>query len=254
MRKPLLQRLYGLFQSHLGMNFTRIHPRVTRRLYRGDASVRDCDGSCCHGGAMVSIEERDRVLNHADIVLEAMTSRGRRDVGRWFDRRLTWDTDFTAGWTTGTRVQDKACIFLRKDRLCALQVAGEKHLGSSYALKPSVCLLWPLCIQDGALEVGYAWFTKRRECCAPLNRGGTRTVLQVMRPDERRMAEMARPGVSRRGGPPPPREACPKRAAMVPCPVAAAPEPQAPSTDGSRAAGSAAPGSSAASPRRREGS
>jgi Fe-S-cluster containining protein len=242
MKKTLLARLYETFREHLGLNFTRIHPRVTRKMFLGRTSVRNCDGTCCHGGATVSVDERDRVLAHADLVLPEMTSRGRNDVSRWFDRRLTWDTDFTAGWTSGTRVIDKACIFLRGDRLCALQVAGEKHLGSSYALKPSVCLLWPLCIQDGALEVGYAWFTKRQECCAPVSRGGERTILQVMRPDENRMSEMTRPDVSRGGGPPRPRAACPR------------PEPPVPrgiSTSGaSRSAGSPPRGSIAASPRK----
>lgn len=254
MRKTLLQRLYDIFQAHLGLNLRSIHPRVVRPLFQAGASVTHCDGSCCHGGTTVSLQERDRVLAHADIVREAMTSRGRHDVGRWFDRRLTWDDDFTAGWTTGTRVQDKACIFFRKDRLCALQVAGEKHLGSSYALKPAVCLLWPLCIQDGKLEVGYAWYTKRRECCAPIRSRGERTILQVMRPDERRIAGMARPDVSRRGGPPPPRAACPRPPAVSSRPVRVLEGTTAPSTDGSRAAGSAGPGSCAASPRRREGS
>lgn len=236
MRKVLLARLFETFRDHLGLNFTRIHPRVTRKLFLRRASVRHCDGTCCHGGATVSVDERDRVLDHADIVLPEMTSRGRREVSRWFDRRLAYDTDFTAGWTSSTRVQDKACIFLRSDRLCALQVAGEKHLGSSYALKPSVCLLWPLCIQDGALEVGYAWFTKRRECCAPVSRGGERTILQVMLPDEIRMAEMARPRISRGGGPPPARSECPKREAI----------------SESRPAGSPPPGSIAASQKRQE--
>src|SRR5688572_13027834 len=121
MKSTLLSRLYGIFSSHLGLNFTRIHPRVTLKMFQADASVRQCDGRCCLGGAMVSVDERDRVLAHADIVRAEMTSRGRHDPSRWFDRRLIFDTDFTSGWTTGTKVMDGACVFLREDRLCALQ-------------------------------------------------------------------------------------------------------------------------------------
>ena len=55
---------------------------------------------------------------------------------------------------------DGACVFLRDDRLCALHVAGEKELGTPFKLKPAICLLWPLCVVDGELDVGYASFTQ----------------------------------------------------------------------------------------------
>ncbi|HKY31916.1 MAG TPA: DUF3109 family protein [Candidatus Polarisedimenticolia bacterium] len=212
----LLPRLLGVLRDHLGLNLQKIHPRVTRRLYAGRATVRHCDGTCCRGGATVSVAERDRVLRHADIVSAAMTSPARRDPSRWFSRRLSFDADFTAGWTTWTRVADGACVFYRSDGLCALQVAGSERLGSPFALKPSVCLLWPLCIQDRTLEVGYAWFTRRKECCAPVKVGGRRTILEVMGSDERLIAQMSRPENSRGGGPPGPRGARPPEPPCAP--------------------------------------
>src|SRR5262245_54050521 len=115
MKSTLLSRLYAIFSANLGLNFTHIHPRVTRKLFRADASVRQCDGRCCLGGATVSVDERDRVLANAGIVGPEMTSRGRHDPSRWFDRRLVYDHDFTSGWTTGTKVMDGACVFLRED-------------------------------------------------------------------------------------------------------------------------------------------
>src|SRR5262249_55568377 len=105
------------------------------------------------------------------------------------------------GRSASTRVIDGACVFYRDDGLCALQTAGEKELSNPYALKPAVCLLWPLAVQDRTLEVGYAWYTRRQECCAPV-RSGSRSILQVVRPDERLIRTLSRPGCSRGGGPP----------------------------------------------------
>lgn len=199
--RPSFSRLYAVIRDHLGLNVEGINGRVTRKIFVRGASVRRCNGACCRGGTTVSVDERDRILANAEVVASAMTSRARRSPSRWFERRTEADRDFTAGRTTNTRVLDGACVFYRDDGLCALQVAGRKDLGSPYALKPAVCLLWPLCVQDGELEVGYAWFTRRRECCAPVHRG-VKTILDVVVPDERLIRAMARPGNSRGGGPP----------------------------------------------------
>jgi len=193
-------RLRQVIRDHLGLNVERIHPRVHRKLFMAAASVRRCDGSCCRGGTTLTIEERDRVLAHAGIVGASMTSRVRNRPSRWFGRRIVPDPDFTAGATTTTRVVNGACVFYRDDGLCALQVASEKSLSSPYALKPAVCMLWPLCVQDRTLEVGYAWFTRRRECCAPV-RSGQRTILQVISPDEKLIRAMSKKSHSRGGGP-----------------------------------------------------
>ncbi|HEY3177047.1 MAG TPA: DUF3109 family protein [Candidatus Polarisedimenticolia bacterium] len=198
---PTFSRLFAAIRDHLGLNISGIDTRLARRMFIKDASVRRCDGACCRGGTTVSIEERDRILAHAGLVGEAMTSRVRRAPARWFDRRTVRDDDFTAGRSTDTRVVDGACVFYRRDGLCALQVAGEASLGSPYALKPALCLLWPLVVQDRELQVGYARFTKRRECCAPV-RKGDRTVLEVIVPDETLIRTMALPENSRGGGRP----------------------------------------------------
>ena len=178
---------------------SRVGPRVRRRLFVRGASVRNCDGRCCRGGTTVSLDERDRILANEKIVREAMTSPARKDPALWFDRKTTKDPDFTCGRTTSTRVASGACVFYREDSLCALQVAGANRLGSPYALKPAICLLWPLAVQDHTLDVGYAWFTRRRECCAPTLKG-ERTILEVVVPDEQLIRQMSRPGRSRGGG------------------------------------------------------
>lgn len=195
-----LQRLFAIVRDHLGVNVSAIDARVTRRLFRKGASVLNCDGTCCRGGATVSADEAEKILANAHLVAPEMTSRARHDTRRWFSRRSSKDHDFTSGRTVDTRVLGRRCVFLRDDNWCALQVAGQRHLGHPWALKPTVCLLWPLAIQDHKLEVGYAWFTNRKQCCSPCRSGG-RTILQVSEPDSRLFAKMARPGCSRGGGP-----------------------------------------------------
>jgi hypothetical protein len=195
-------RLFGVVRKHLGLNVLKIHPRVRQRLYQPRATVRNCDGSCCSHGTTVSIRERDAIMARRATVAAFMTSRARRRPERWFGKRVSVDDDFTAGRTLTTSVVDGRCVFYRKDGLCALQVAGQKKLANPYALKPSVCLLWPLCVYSKTIDIGVASFTNHPACCAP-RRAGSRTVLDVIGPDESLIRTMSRKGRSRGGGPPP---------------------------------------------------
>jgi len=194
-------RLLTVVKKHLGLNILRIHPRVTSRLYEPRANVRNCDGSCCSHGTTLTIHERDAILARAKTVEAYMTSRVRRRPERWFGKRVTVDDDFTAGRTLTTSVVEGRCVFYRKDGLCALQVAGKEKLKNPYALKPAVCLLWPLCVYNKTIDIGVADFTHRRACCAP-RREGSRTILQVIGRDESLIRGMSRKGRSRGGGPP----------------------------------------------------
>lgn len=194
-------RLFAIVKKHLGFNVEKIHPRVLRRLYEPRASVRNCDGSCCSHGTTVSVRERDAILARRKTVAAFMTSRARRRPERWFNKRVSADDDFTAGSTLTSAVVGGRCVFYRKDGLCALQVAGERRLSDPYALKPAVCLLWPLCVHNKTIDIGVADFTHRRACCAP-RRTGRRTVLEVIGPDASLIRGMSRKGRSRGGGPP----------------------------------------------------
>ena len=197
--KDDLEKLFGVVRDHLGLRVRGVHARFLRKAYVRLASVERCNARCCLGGTTVSEVERDRVLRHAGIVSEEMTSRARDDSSRWFGKRLSKDPDFVVGRSTFTRVIDGACVFLRDDGGCALHVAGERHLGHAYALKPSVCLLWPLAVNKGRLEVGFGHLTHRRACCAPVRHGGRRTILEVVGSHAEKICEMERSGLSRGG-------------------------------------------------------
>ena len=192
-------RLYAVIRDHLGMRVSGVHRRVSLPLYERGASVRKCDGTCCKHGSIASVEERDRILASAPLVAQHMTSRVRNRKERWFEARVTKNPDYVCGQAVATRVLDGACVFLRTDRWCALQVAAQSSTGTAFALKPAMCLLWPLCVTDGKLDVGHAWYTRRKACCAPV-RGGEKTIHEVIGPDDRSLRSMGRPEHSRGGG------------------------------------------------------
>jgi len=185
-------RLFTTIRDHLGMHVRKLHARLARKVFQAGASVRQCDASCCREGTIASLDEHKRIMKHADLIAPHMTSRVRHKPDRWFEARIKKDPDYLCGKAIATRVIDGACVFLRSDKLCALQVAGQQDLGTAFTLKPAMCLLWPLCVVDGELDVGYASFTRRKECCAPIQ-NGARTIYDVIGPDDASIRMMARP-------------------------------------------------------------
>lgn len=190
--------LLAVIRDHLGLRVTAVHPRATRRIFARGASVRRCDGSCCKRGSVASVVERDLILAHAASIAPHMTSNARDRTQRWFEPRVDANPDYACGESVATRVSDGACVFLRDDKLCALQVAAERARMPSFAWKPAMCLLWPIHVADGQVDVGHAWFTRRKACCAPV-RGGARTIADVMGPDVGLIRLIARPRHSRGG-------------------------------------------------------
>lgn len=137
--------------------------------------MRRCDATCCKGGVAVSVNERQAIFEHREAIAEAMEASPRRGVAPrsfdWFIRRDKRDPDFLVGRSVDTRVVNGACVFLRADRLCAVHAASEKACGHPYALKPAYCILFPLAVEKGALDVCRGSYTRRPECCSPVRHG-----------------------------------------------------------------------------------
>jgi Fe-S-cluster containining protein len=176
--------LLRLVREKLGLNARRAALRLTRRIFRR-ASLSRCDATCCKGGVSVSTLERDAIFAHREEVVLAMEASPRRGVAprsaAWFSSRVKRDPDFLAGRSVDTSVVAGACVFLRDDRLCAVHVASDRAAGHPYVLKPAYCVLFPLAVERGALDVCRGSFTRRPRCCSPV-RDGTATPLQIYAP------------------------------------------------------------------------
>ena len=173
--------LLTLVRDRLGLNASRIAPRLTRKIFRR-ASLRRCDATCCKRGVVLSTVERDAILAHREGVIRTMEASPREGVAPqrsdWFTGRVKKDPDFLCGRSLDTRVVAGACVFLRADRLCAVHIASEEALGHPYALKPAYCILFPLAVENGALDVCRGSYTRKPECCSPVRRGA-RTPIEI---------------------------------------------------------------------------
>ncbi|MBL8057675.1 MAG: DUF3109 family protein [Anaerolineales bacterium] len=114
-------------------------------------SLAECQSYCCTGGVYVSVEHAADVLAHQHLIQPHLPE-ARRDPALWFDGTAEPDDDHPAGGlVTGTAVLPDAthpvgesCVFLRPDRLCALQATGLAEGLHPWRFKPFYCALHPL--------------------------------------------------------------------------------------------------------------
>jgi hypothetical protein len=138
---------------------------VTARFDRQCATTR-CAGRCCATGVWADAAERDAILRHADAIQRHMDETQEREPSRWFEAE-PWDhADFPSGRAFGTEASSSGCVFLRRDRRCALQAASDMVTGR---LKPVFCYAFPVTIVDGVLCLDEP---RDPACCTP-SAGGT---------------------------------------------------------------------------------
>ena len=113
-----------------------------------------CGGACCLYGAWVDQEKMQGILSHAKEIIPHMRT-AHREPEEWFDERIEEDEHVPSGIVIHTRVvEDKthyggtACIFLRDDAKCALQVSAEEMGMHPWQLKPFYCILHPLDLDE----------------------------------------------------------------------------------------------------------
>jgi Fe-S-cluster containining protein len=131
-----------------------LHPRLSEhaRLKRCDFPA--CGAACCLYGAWVDLVEIDDILANAARIAPHLRA-GQRDPAGWFTDEAEADEHALSGQVRHTSVLPDeahyggtACVFLRDDHKCALQVAGEASGEHPWRFKPFYCILHPLMLDE----------------------------------------------------------------------------------------------------------
>jgi hypothetical protein len=142
------------------INGFKLHPELLQEVYAERCVLHECRSACCTGGAWLDVEQLKTIVPHVAAV-KANLPEERRDPNAWFSAPAV-DEDSPEGAILGTNVIDDlvrpgetCCVFLRPDRLCALQVTSQQ-LGLEYpGLKPLFCALYPLQVRDDEIVLDH---------------------------------------------------------------------------------------------------
>jgi hypothetical protein len=152
-----------------------------RCLCRDDGDRPRLD-ACCQHGADVLLGEKSAILRRVSEIAAVMQP-DRRDPAAWFDERepeVAPEPPFETVIRTATTdldVDDSGCVFLQHTgaRGCGLHFAALQHGFDPAEIKPSVCRLYPLALDEGRLGLNPDF---DRYSCA---RSGDATIYAVMR-------------------------------------------------------------------------
>jgi hypothetical protein len=110
----------------------------------------DCRAACCLHGVWLDVTEAQDILRNSKLIGPFMQT-GFEAPGTWFDERSDRDEHSLTGQVIHSAVLETpqhyggtACVFLREDHKCALQVAGEAAGEKPWRFKPYYCILHPL--------------------------------------------------------------------------------------------------------------
>ncbi len=113
-----------------------------------------CEAACCYGGAWLDEAEVADLRQQATRLAPHLPPHA-ADPRDWLDGRREPDRHSLTGFVLHTRVveapghyQDTACVFLRADHKCGLQVAGEASGQGGWRFKPFYCILHPLDLDE----------------------------------------------------------------------------------------------------------
>jgi hypothetical protein len=127
-------------------------------MYRAEPMRRctlgECRAACCLHGVWIDRAEARDILDHAALIAPHLEPEY-RDPADWLDGREEPDEHALSGRTVHSTVVpdsahygETACIFLRKDHKCALQVAADANGLHPWRFKPFYCILHPLDLDE----------------------------------------------------------------------------------------------------------
>lgn len=151
---------------------------ILRSRFKAGCSMSRCGGKCCRSGVLAGVEERDRILENADLVRRYLDEDQEQNPANWFGEKFE-DPDFPSGRAVETQVRNGACVFLDREARCVLQKA-EAHAPSGVkALKPFYCRAFPVTVEFGVLTIDDEHCPDETRCCGP-TKDGELTVFDVL--------------------------------------------------------------------------
>jgi len=145
----------------------RLDPALFEPTYDDGCSMEQCNAHCCRDGVFLDPAEKQKILDHAEIIVKQMDPHQVKDPERWFDGEIVEDADFPSGTCTGTTAVEYGCVFLNSRGWCVLQKAAVEAGMHKFDLKPYFCVAFPLTISSGVVTVDDGSFTNRSQCCSP---------------------------------------------------------------------------------------
>ena len=134
--------------------FERLNPRMFAAERMERCKLQQCRAACCLYGVWMDTLEADRLLAHVDVIAPHMPET-LRDPVVWFDGRREADVNSRSGEVVHSNVLPDAahyggtaCVFLRADYKCALQVAADASGLDPWHFKPFYCILHPLDLDE----------------------------------------------------------------------------------------------------------
>jgi hypothetical protein len=169
---------------------------LSERIHRAELIQRcrleECRGACCLYGAWVDRLEMEDIRANSHLITDWMCA-GYQDPESWFDGRQESDRHALSGEVHHTTVLDDpnhydgtACIFLREDYKCSLQVAADQSGLHPWRFKPFYCVLHPLDLdEDGriTLDETETLLKEPASCLRPSDR--RRSLLEIFEPELR---------------------------------------------------------------------
>ena len=136
----------------------------------------ECKGACCLYGVWLDQTEWEDIQANATLITPYM-SPGLDDPAEWVDGRQDTDEFSRSRVVVHTRVLENkqhyggtACVFLRADHKCALQVAGQAAGLHPWRFKPFYCVLHPLDLDEQGritLDEASALLDEEGSCLRP---------------------------------------------------------------------------------------
>lgn len=132
------------------MSSKRLSPRMQESEKVKRCDYPNCKAACCVYGTWVDQLLVKEILDQANLILPHMPEEHRQPE-LWFSDEEESDPHALSGRVIATTVipdpdhyGGTACIFLRGDYKCALQVSGEENNLHPWRFKPFYCILHPL--------------------------------------------------------------------------------------------------------------